>query len=324
MKILYATDGSPDSLAAIDLLRRLRWTPEDRLVVVSVVPHYVLLTGRIDDGVPGRQGLEEDEEAHAASEIVRAAAERLKPVFTQVETRIHAGFPSKEILDAAGEMEADLIVLGSRGKTALKGWFLGSVSRSVLERADCSVLIARPNGGSLNNVLLAFDGSTESEAALNRVKRLGLPDGARVRVVSVSEPVRMPAAGVGLLMPTEVYQYTAAVEEHWKQHAERAAAHAVRELQESGIRAEATVQAGNAMERIHRLAQEWPADLTVLGSHAKQGWIQNLLGNTARAVAQHARGAVLVARSQSAHSHDWLQEWTVGSEETEEQDCKAR
>jgi len=59
-----------------------------------------------------------------------------------VHTRI--GRPAEEILDLAREVGADLIFVGSHGKTGLERVLLGSVSERVVREARCPVMIARP------------------------------------------------------------------------------------------------------------------------------------------------------------------------------------
>lgn len=59
-----------------------------------------------------------------------------------VRTMKREGHPAEEILAAAGELQADLIVIGSRSKR-MHNIFLGSVSREVVNSAECSVLILR-------------------------------------------------------------------------------------------------------------------------------------------------------------------------------------
>jgi nucleotide-binding universal stress UspA family protein len=56
---------------------------------------------------------------------------------------VRQGAPANEILQAAEELHADLIVMGSRGWGQLKAMLLGSVSEHVLHHATCPVLIAR-------------------------------------------------------------------------------------------------------------------------------------------------------------------------------------
>ncbi|MBU6423181.1 MAG: universal stress protein, partial [Chloroflexi bacterium] len=53
------------------------------------------------------------------------------------------GDPAREIVNAAGRAESDVIVMGSRGRTGLERLLLGSVARNVLTHAPCSVLVVR-------------------------------------------------------------------------------------------------------------------------------------------------------------------------------------
>lgn len=59
-----------------------------------------------------------------------------------VQILVREGHPSDEILEAARELHADMIIIGSRGKR-LHTMFMGSVSREIANRADIPVLIAR-------------------------------------------------------------------------------------------------------------------------------------------------------------------------------------
>jgi nucleotide-binding universal stress UspA family protein len=52
------------------------------------------------------------------------------------------GDPATEILEAAAALDADIIAMGSRGLRGIKGT-LGSVSRHILNHAECSVLIGK-------------------------------------------------------------------------------------------------------------------------------------------------------------------------------------
>lgn len=65
------------------------------------------------------------------------------PSDISVKTLVAVGAPGPAIVEAAGEGKADLIVMGNRGLSPLKGLFLGSVSSYVVTRAGCSVLIVK-------------------------------------------------------------------------------------------------------------------------------------------------------------------------------------
>jgi len=62
---------------------------------------------------------------------------------TNVDTMVRAGTPADQIVRAADELEADLIVIGGRGKGAMEAIVLGSVAYRVLHHAPCPVLVTR-------------------------------------------------------------------------------------------------------------------------------------------------------------------------------------
>jgi nucleotide-binding universal stress UspA family protein len=61
---------------------------------------------------------------------------------TGVKTIVKQGHPAEEILKTAGEVKADVVVVGSRGKRTTH-LFMGSVSREVADRADIPVLLVK-------------------------------------------------------------------------------------------------------------------------------------------------------------------------------------
>jgi nucleotide-binding universal stress UspA family protein len=63
---------------------------------------------------------------------------------TEAERNIVVGFPAERLADLADEQDAELIVVGSRGRGAFKAAFLGSVSTSLVGVAHCPVLIVPP------------------------------------------------------------------------------------------------------------------------------------------------------------------------------------
>lgn len=66
--------------------------------------------------------------------------------FGDARRRIAVGDPASEIVDVAREIDADLIVIPSRGKTGLRRWMIGSVAEKVVRRAPCPVLVLPIHG----------------------------------------------------------------------------------------------------------------------------------------------------------------------------------
>ena len=137
--ILAPIDFSPASAAVITQATSLAQAVQGRLVLLSVVQPPIITSdyGPLVENIA---------EIIAAAE--RSAAERLEKVRTQVspsvagiETELAGGAPVQAIVDAATRFQADFIVMGSHGHTALYDLVIGSTTHGVLKRAKCPVLI---------------------------------------------------------------------------------------------------------------------------------------------------------------------------------------
>ncbi len=141
--ILAPIDFSPASVAVIAQATALAQAVQGRLVLLSVVQPPIITS---DYGPL----VENISEIIAAAE--RSAAERLEKIRTQVtpqvvgiETELAGGAPVQAITDAAARFQADFIVMGSHGHTALYDLVIGSTTHGVLKRAKCPVLIIPAN-----------------------------------------------------------------------------------------------------------------------------------------------------------------------------------
>lgn len=91
-----------------------------------------------------------EERRRASKSLVMGIGTKLKIAYPNatVEEAVVEGYAKEAILDAAVEWQADLIVMGSHGRTGLHKLFLGSVSQAVLAHAHCSVAIIRLPGAT--------------------------------------------------------------------------------------------------------------------------------------------------------------------------------
>jgi nucleotide-binding universal stress UspA family protein len=134
--ITSAFDGSHESLQALEWAAHLTMSSAGRLRVVSVhAPIPVTGLGFTAQSVePGRrQGLEREQAAAIAA------------VGGPVEALVRDGSPARELVEAS--READLLVMGSRGRGPLPEALLGSVAHYVVRRAVCPVVIHPPQAG---------------------------------------------------------------------------------------------------------------------------------------------------------------------------------
>jgi nucleotide-binding universal stress UspA family protein len=96
-----------------------------------------------------------DRTARDADALVVCAARQLQDAGFSTSTVVQAGEPRRVILDAAAAWRADLIVVGSHGKTGFDRLLLGSVSEHIARHATCSVEMVRmanenPKAGGLS------------------------------------------------------------------------------------------------------------------------------------------------------------------------------
>jgi len=139
-KILIATDGSPASLQAVELGLELAEEHGSQVTFVHVAPAADVLPIGIAMAGPVSVPHELDEHDREALDSAHALAEeRGVPALT----RLLVGNAGKRIVAYADEIDADLIVIGSRGLGAVEGALLGSVSRKVLRDAKRPVLVVR-------------------------------------------------------------------------------------------------------------------------------------------------------------------------------------
>jgi nucleotide-binding universal stress UspA family protein len=141
-RILLATDGSAEAeLAtrhAVDLTNATG--SELHIVHVALLPSFVI------DG-PGTvgydRGLHEKLEEEAR-EVLRKLTWRVKVAGAAVVgAHLRTGKVAEEIVDLAEELQADLIVVGSRGRGGIRRTLMGSVSDSVVRHAHCPVMVVR-------------------------------------------------------------------------------------------------------------------------------------------------------------------------------------
>ncbi|MGC2424214.1 MAG: universal stress protein [Nitrospirota bacterium] len=125
MKILFATDGSEQSIATEELLSVIPFAGDTEVTVLNVT--------------------EANEKDVESEKTVHEAVSRLRKRFKNIRVELKIGPPSSGILKTAEDMEADLIAVGCRGLRGIKK-MLGSVSNHVLTHSKCSVLIGKTCG----------------------------------------------------------------------------------------------------------------------------------------------------------------------------------
>ena len=148
--VLVATDGSEQSLKAARYLRSLLDPASlEKVSIIAVVRPLAAVPFASDFGEEAHAAHQAEVDPagysfqQAARKAVDRVAEELRDMTTNVDTMVRAGTPADQIVRAADELEADLIVIGGRGKGAMEAIVLGSVAYRVLHHAPCPVLVTR-------------------------------------------------------------------------------------------------------------------------------------------------------------------------------------
>jgi nucleotide-binding universal stress UspA family protein len=142
MKILLAIDGSGPSHSAVEEVAQRSWPSPSTVRILAVIQPY---TPPATEIVLASATLEEirQRQTQEAEQLTREAAERIAAPGLSVETAVREGDPRTAIVDVADEWLADLIVLGSHGRTGLTRLVMGSVAQAVVAHAHCSVEVVK-------------------------------------------------------------------------------------------------------------------------------------------------------------------------------------
>ena len=203
-----------------------------------------------------------------------------------------------EILAQADRRKADLIVMGTHGRSGFQRLFLGSVTEKVLRTARPPVLtvgaaldVVPADDFSFKRILCAVDFSGCSLAALRYATTLAASSGAHVTALNVME--WLPVAYDPLLGPaTDLTGYQMAAEALGRQRLHNA----IVELALENV--EEVVGAGKPHHEILRTAEERHTDLIVLGIHGRNPVGRMLFGSTAEPVVRRAACPVLTVRDE--------------------------
>jgi len=142
MKVLVAVDDSPFSRAALDTVKRYAWPTNTEFLVVSACPPIWIGPGEAiaaDAIVELNRQQERYHKETAEKGAAELTAAKLKAV-----AKMLLGDPRHALVDEARAAKADLMVVGSHGRSGVAKLLLGSVASHVVSHAPCSVLVVRP------------------------------------------------------------------------------------------------------------------------------------------------------------------------------------
>jgi len=142
MKIMIAVDGSESSEPVVEFVARMRWPAGSRALVVSVANAAAGMVAAPFEAAAASAEIEALD-VHEHEEVVARASVALTEAGMPCETKVVLGEPASALVQAARDEGADLLVMGSHGRTGLTKLLLGSVSAHAVGHAPCSVLVVK-------------------------------------------------------------------------------------------------------------------------------------------------------------------------------------
>ena len=236
-----------------------------------------------------------------AKGLAARAAERVRSYFPgwEVSDEGLTGWPSSELIQRADEWQADLIVVGSHGRSALGQFVLGSVSKKIVTDSHHSVRVVRGAGEKSDSqppeIMIGVDGSPEAESAVRAVGRRVWPEGTEVRIVAVDDGTS--PARISRILPTAAAMIGDSKEET-SMAARRMVEWAESELRAIGLRVSVAIEKGDPRRVLVEEARKWGADSIFVGGRRFGGAVERFrLGSVSTALVTRAHCPVEVVRS---------------------------
>lgn len=219
-----------------------------------------------------------------------------------IEAVVREGSTAAEILHQASDMSADLLVIGTHGRSGFERLLLGSVAEKVLRKARCPVLTvprrlpdAVPSGPVLfKRILCAVDFSASSMNALNYAVSLAQEADGCLTVVHVLEAEFAGPVGIG-----EEHIGLAALLQQREEDARTLLDNAVPESAAAYCKADTMLVRGKPWREILRIAADRQTELIVMGVQGRGAADLMFFGSTTQHVVREATCPVLTLREQT-------------------------
>jgi len=298
-RILCPVDFSECSGPALERAVRLGNWFDARIEVLHVIPFvpYAMPANMGPFYCPDPLELAAAQRRRAAQSIADLVAP-FRDDRVPIVTKVLEGDPWRVILEEAEAVPADLLVIGTHGRSGFERLLLGSVAEKVLRRATCPVLTVRhasphPLTGPLfRRILCAADLTQASEQTLHVALSLATENDAQITLLHVIDtPPGDTWAGFHVAVPE--------VGPSHHEFVARATAELRKPVPDAArilCKVTERVETGAPWSEILRVANQMDADLIVMGAHTRGAVGRIFLGSTASNVVRRATCPVLLIR----------------------------
>jgi nucleotide-binding universal stress UspA family protein len=231
---------------------------------------------------------------------------KLKRKRINVKSEILTGDAAAEIIDYANNSETDLIIMSTHGRSGLERWALGSVADKVLRGTDKPLILVRARTVSpeissesvLRKIVLALDGSKDSEAVIPYVEDLALGINAEVVLIHVIEPSYSFYTIGGLKYQGYSERKKKTMKAFYNSYLKGIATR----FANRGIDTRHQVLFGDVTEAIVDFADKTRADLVAMTTHGRSGVKRWVLGSTAARILQIGSTSLFLVRAPGART----------------------
>jgi len=299
-RILVPLDFSPASMEALDYAVSMAKQFHASIHLVHVYP-----PDEASAAGAGHLLFESAEAIERLNEELTGIHRKHAPTFRPENCHIRSGRPYEETVRVAREIDADLIVLSTRGHSGLKHLLLGSTAERVVRNAPCPVLVTRKRKQkskansktfAIRTILVPTDFSQCALAGTEYAAFLARKLNATLRLFHAMYPytnyVFVDRAGVRLSGLAEAVEETA-----------RQEMNALKQMDFlRGLKLETELLAGHAVDEICAAAGDPKIDLIITSTHGRTGFQHAIIGSVAEHVVRYAGRPVLVVPSRHAES----------------------
>lgn len=288
-KVLWPTDFSEASQAARSYAKFLADHFQATLHVIHVVPEFPsVYIPFFEDTLTYLRSWEETVN-HARTKLEHVA-QGLESEGYRVVHQLLEGVPHQRILEYADSVDADVIVMGTKGLTGLEGWVVGSVTERVVRACNRPVLTVRPPAPAkpkIQRVLIPTDLSEAAGAGVELGVALAESFGAEVHLLYVVELFAYDPQKVEAFIHPEEFQK---VSEKLRE--------AMGEVETSVPMHKHVIKGLDVASRIAEFAGEVGADLVVMSTHGRTGLARLLLGSVTEKLLKISPVPLLTIRPQ--------------------------
>lgn len=290
MKVLVALDGSKCSAAVLDHCLNCKWPENTKFKLITVVDFF--------EPLPALDSVKK-KEINQAEKIVEDGAKRLMAKFPNlnVSFKVIDGYVKNELIDAATSWPADLIIVGSHGRTGFRKLLLGSVSHAVINHSACSVRVVKTkekSEGESFKVLICLEDSKFSKKAFENLLSYQWPENTAFTLCTVlfkmPENLDIPSSAM-INLEERNAKVLASVTKLLDSYEDK-----LKDKFGEKIPVDKLIKHGDAREELLSVTEELKPDLVLIGSHGRQVFDRMLMGSVSEAIVAHAGCPVEVVR----------------------------